>query len=75
MSKSKKKRNKKYTGQDAVKADNNLVRVHKVNAVVRSPFKQWLHEHKKLVNRVAIIVVVAGAVIFLIVQAFMAISN
>lgn len=74
MSKSKKKRNKKYVGIDA-KSDTNLTRVHKVNAVVRSPFKQWLHEHKKFLKRVAIAVVIIGIVVFLIVQAFIAMSN
>jgi hypothetical protein len=73
MGKSKKKRNRKYTGVDA-KSDVNLVRVHKVNAIVRSPFKQWLHEHKKFLKRAAIIVIIIGAAIFLIVQAFMAIK-
>ncbi|MDR1970259.1 MAG: hypothetical protein LBQ11_02885 [Candidatus Nomurabacteria bacterium] len=74
MGKSKKKRNKKYTGQDA-RSDTNLVRVRKVNAVVRSPFKQWLHEHRKFLKRIAIIAVVVGIVVFLIVQAFIAMSN
>jgi negative regulator of sigma E activity len=74
MSKSKKKRNKKYTGVDA-KSNDDVVRVHKVNAVVRSPFKQWLHEHKKLVRRVAIAAVVVALVAFLIVQAIMAIGG
>jgi len=71
MSKSKKKRNKKYTGQDA-KSDDNLLRVHRVNAVVRSPFQQWVHEHRKFLKRAAIVAVVAAAVIFLIVQAILA---
>jgi hypothetical protein len=74
MSKSKKKRNKKYTGIEA-KSNDNLVRVHKVAAVVRSPFKQWVHEHKKFLKRAAIIAAVVGVVVFLIVQAFIAMSN
>jgi len=74
MGKSKKKRNKKYTGQDA-KSDVNLVRVRKVNAVVRSPLKQWLHERKKFLKRVAIIALIVGVVVFLIVQAFIAMSS
>ena len=74
MGKSKKKRNKKYTGQDA-RVDDNSVRVHKVNAVVRGPFKQWVHEHNKFLKRTAIVVAVASVVIFLIVQAFIAISS
>jgi hypothetical protein len=71
MSKSKKKRNKKYTGVEA-KSNDNLVRVHKVAAVVRSPFKQWMHEHKKFLRRAAIAAVIVGVLVFLIVQAFVA---
>jgi hypothetical protein len=74
MSKSKKKRNKKYAGIDA-KSDDNLVRVHKVNAVVRSPFRQWVHEHQKFLKRVAIATVIVGAVVFLVVQAFIALNH
>jgi hypothetical protein len=73
MSKSKKKRNKKYSGVDAKSADN-LVRVHKVNAVVRSPFGQWLHEHKKFLRRAGVVALVVGVVVFLVVQAFIAMS-
>jgi hypothetical protein len=53
MSKKSKKRNKKYAGWDA-RGDNSNVTVHKVTAVHRSPIKQWLHEHKKLVKIVGI---------------------
>jgi len=74
MSKSKKKRNKKYAGMDA-KTNDNLVRVHKVNAVVRSPFQQWLHEHQKFLKRAAIVAAITVVVIFLIVQAFIAMSH
>jgi len=69
MGKPKKKRNKKYTGVDAKQTDN-VVRVHKVAAVVRSPLKQWLHEHKKLLRRGAIVVTIVAVIVFLIVQAF-----
>jgi hypothetical protein len=51
------------------------VRVHRVNAVVRSPFKQWLFEHKKFLKRLAVIVLIVGAVVFLVVQGFIALSN
>ncbi|MCL2174242.1 hypothetical protein FWH58_03070 [Candidatus Saccharibacteria bacterium] len=74
MSKSKKKRNKKYTGQDA-KSTDNLVRIRKVNAVVRSPLKQWLYDHRQFLKRAAIAIVVVGVVIFLIVQAVIAIRS
>jgi len=73
MSKSKKKRTKKYNGIDT-KQTNNLVRVHKVNAVVRSPFKQWLHEHRKMVKNIIIAVLVVAGIVFLIVQAAIAVT-
>lgn len=70
MGKSSKKRNKKYSGADA-KADN-MLRVRRVNAVVRSDFRQWLHDHKKIIKNVSIAVAVIGVITFLIVQAFIA---
>ncbi|MCL2037574.1 hypothetical protein FWG95_01030 [Candidatus Saccharibacteria bacterium] len=74
MSKSKKKRDKKYTGRDA-KDTSNVVRVRRVNAVARSDRAQWLHDHKKAIWRWSIVTVLVGAVVFLIVQAFMAIGG
>ena len=59
-----KKRSKKYTGINA-KRPTNVVRVHKVDAVVRSDFGQWLHDHSTILRYggiilLVIIVVVAG---------------
>ena len=62
-----KKRNKKYTGVNA-KQPANVVRVHKVNAVVRSNFGQWVHDHRTILKYGAIVV----AVIALIVAGFVA---
>lgn len=64
MSKKAKKRNKKYTGINA-KQPTNLVRVHKVDAVVRSDAGQWLHDHKApikygIIAVVVIILITAG---------------
>ena len=61
-----KKRNKKYTGINA-KQPTNLVRVHRVNAVVRSNFGQWFHDHRTIIKYgliavVAIALIVAGIV-------------
>lgn len=72
MGKTSKKRNKKYSGANA-KSDN-LLRVHKVNAVVRSDKAQWLHDHRKLIKRVAVAALIVAVVVFLIVQAFIAIG-
>lgn len=74
MGKSSKKRNKKYTGANAKSVDNS-VRVHKVNAVARSNFGQWLYDHRKLIKNVSVAVLVVAVVTFLIVQAFIAINN
>ena len=74
MSKSKKKRSKKYSGVDAKQPDN-LVRVRRVEAVARSDRAQWFHDHRKLIKRVTIGVIIAAAVIFLIVEGAIALSH
>ena len=57
-----KKRNKKYTGVNA-KRPTNVVRVHRVDAVVRSNFGQWIHEHRTAIKYGAIVVVVIALVV------------
>ena len=57
-----KKRNKKYTGVNA-KRPTNVVRVHRVDAVVRSDFGQWIHDHKTAIRYGAIVVVVLVLVV------------
>ena len=68
MSKSKKKRNKKYAGIDA-KTDDNFVTVHKVTASDRGAVRQWLYEHKKIIRVICIalviIIVIATALVSL----------
>lgn len=64
MSKKQKKRNKKYKGVNAKQRDD-VVRIRKVNAKVRSNFGQWLHDHKTSVRSgvivaVIILVIIAG---------------
>ena len=71
MGKTTKKRNKKYSGSNT-KSDN-VVRVHRVEAVVRSDFGQWIHDHKKMLRTSAIIALVGGIIIFLIVQGVLAV--
>jgi preprotein translocase subunit Sss1 len=73
MSKSK-KRNKKYAGPGAKSTDNS-VRVHKVNAVVRNNFQQWLHEKRKVIKWTSITILIVGIVTFLIIQAVIAING
>ena len=67
MGKKSKKRNKKYSGWDSA-TDDSTINVHKLSATPRSDFKQWFFDHKKLVRNVVIAVVVAGVIIFLVVQ-------
>lgn len=55
MAKSKKKRNKKYSGADA---SSNRPKITKVQAVSRSKPGQWLYERKRLIKPVGIAVVV-----------------
>ena len=74
MSKSKKKRDKKYQGRDA-KPQQNLIKVHKKSAVVRSDWQQWIYDRRKFLRNTAIVVAVVGVVVFLIVQAVIAISK
>ena len=64
MGKKSKKRNKKYTGWDA-KDDDTNVTVRKVTAVNRSPIKQWLHDHKKPVKIVGIVLSVIVVIVLL----------
>lgn len=64
MAKKSKKRNKKYTGWDA-KDDDKSVTVHKVAAVNRSPIRQWLHDHKKLVRFISIALLVVIGIILI----------
>jgi len=71
MVKSQKKRNKKYSGIDA-RSTKNTVRVHRVNAVVRSDFKQWVFERRKLLKRVGIGILIVAVITFLIVNAILA---
>ena len=70
MVKSQKKRNKKYSGVDA-RSTKNTVRVHRVNAVVRSDFRQWVFERRKLLKRVGIGVLIVSVITFLIVNAIL----
>lgn len=60
--KAKKKRSKKYTGVNA-KRPTNVVRVHRVDAVVRSNAGQWLHDHADLIKKVLIVLAVIAVII------------
>jgi len=60
MSRKHKKRNKPYTGEDATPTRPNIQRYQ---AVVRPPFAEWWHEHKRTVKLTAM--VGGGAVVFI----------
>ena len=66
MSKKQKKRNKPYTGADAVSRPT----VHHYEAITRSPLSEWWHEHKKQVRLYGIIAGVAAIVIFVVYELF-----
>jgi len=74
MAKSKKKRNKKYSGADA-KSNANVIRVHKVAAVSRSDRAQWFYDHRKAIKRTAIIALISAAVIFFIVEVIITLAG
>lgn len=65
MSKKTKKRNKKYTGTDAKVDRPNVTRVQ---AVSRSPAKQWWHDRKRILKPVIIVVIVVAIVVWLLVE-------
>lgn len=62
----KKKRNKKYTGPGA-KDTQDLVRIHKSVAVVRSDRAQWIFDHKKIIRTVSIAALVIILLVALII--------
>lgn len=66
MSKSRKKRNKPYTGEDA-KVEQTTVR--RYSAVDRGKFGQWWHEKKTIIKRVGLYGGGGAVVIFLLVEA------
>jgi hypothetical protein len=75
MGKVKKKRNKKYAGRDAKTTGPQNIQVRKIEAVNRGRIKQWVFEHKKLLKRTAIVVVVGGIFLFLMIQGFMSLGQ
>jgi hypothetical protein len=50
MSKSKKKRNKLYRGEDAAVQSVSTPVVHHYKAIQRSPTGEWWHDHKRAVG-------------------------
>lgn len=63
MAKSKKKRNKKYTGADAASTRPSITRVQ---AVSRNPASQWLHEKKRVLKIVGTILLICIGVAIII---------
>ncbi len=62
---SKKKRNKRYTGQNAATTQPQIVRLTAAN---RSKLGQWWFERKKFIKPVAITVVIVLLVIWCIIE-------
>ena len=63
MAKTKKKRNKKYTGADAASARPTITRVQAVN---RSRTGQWLYEKRKLARPAGIVVLIVAVLVLVI---------
>lgn len=63
MAKTKKKRNKKYTGADAADARPTIIRVQAAN---RSKFGQWLFERRALLKRLGQVILAVLIVSLLI---------
>lgn len=66
MSKSKKRRSKAYSGEDA-KISQPVV--HHYSAVDRGTYGQWWHDHKTIVKRVGLYGGGGAIFIFLLVEA------
>lgn len=62
MSRTHKKRNKPYTGEDAVKPPT----VHRYQAVVRSPLGEWWQDNKRRFKIGAIVAAIAFVVVYAI---------
>jgi hypothetical protein len=69
--KQKKKRNKVYTGVDAA-IDRPVV---KISAVNRSKVGQWWFDHKRIARPIIITVLIAGAIVWLIIELFRIAGN
>ena len=63
MVKSKKKRNKKYSGADAAQTRPTITRVQAVN---RNALSQWLHEHRRMVKYIGIALLIVFVIILVI---------
>lgn len=72
MSKSKKRRNKPYTGEGAKVAQPTVTRI---SAVHRNPLQQWWHDKKRIAKPVIITVLVATAVVWLLVELIRALAG
>lgn len=63
MARVKKKRNKKYQGADAASSRPNIVRVQ---AVSRTPLRQWLHERQKMLKTIGIGAIILAVIVIII---------
>ncbi len=61
MAKQRKKRTKRYTGEDARSsgvAGQSKPVIHRSEAVLRNPLNQWVHERRRLLRVVAVVVAI-----------------
>lgn len=67
MVKSKKKRTKRYSGEDVAPVSSQPV-IHRIQAVDRGPLGQWWFERKKVIKPVAKVSGILAVIIWLIVE-------
>ena len=72
MAKKKKRRLKKYQGQEASVTKPKLTRI---SAVHRGPVNQWWFDNKRLVKPVAIVSVIIIVIVILLFELFRVIFN
>lgn len=68
MGKAKKKRSKRYTGEDAAQSPASEPVVYRVKAVDRGTLGQWWFEKKKVVKPIAIVAGIVVVIMWLIVE-------
>lgn len=73
MSKTHKKRVKRYSG-DQISSPTVKV-THRYTAVIRSPLGEWWHAHKRRSLTIAVVVVGAALVIWLITDAIRSLTG
>lgn len=67
MSKTRKKRNKAYRGEDA-RDYNQRPTLHRYIAPMRGPLAEWWHEHKQAAKIIGVVLAGLGLVAILLIE-------